>query len=156
MASDLSQIGILARREVEARVIGPIIRAFTNQLGKVKTLEIVNQVIQSLAFESGVLLAKQMGGNRIEDYARGLDAWKAENALKYDVLELTDDTFSFDVKRCRYVDLYRELGMADLGVLLSCNRDFHLIEGFNPRMKLVRTKTIMEGYDRCDFRIMLR
>jgi len=156
MASDLSQIGILARREVEARVIGPIIRAFTNQLGKEKTLEIVNQVIQSLAFESGVLLAKQMGGNRIEDYARGLDAWKAENALKYDVLELTDDTFSFDVKRCRYVDLYRELGMADLGVLLSCNRDFNLIEGFNPRMKLVRTKTIMEGYDRCDFRIMLR
>jgi len=156
MASDLSQIGILARREVEARVIGPIIRAFTNQLGKVKTLEIVNQVIQSLAFESGVLLAKQMGGNRIEDYARGLDAWKAENALKYDVLELTDDTFSFDVKRCRYVDLYRELGMADLGVLLSCNRDFNLIEGFNPRMKLVRTKTIMEGYDLCDFRIALR
>jgi hypothetical protein len=156
MAGDLGQISILARREIEARVMGPMIRAFANQLGNERTLEIVNLVVQSFALESGVLLAKQMGANRIGDFAKGLNAWKANDALEYDVIELTDDTFSFDVKRCRYVDLYRELGMADLGVLFSCNRDFNFIEGFNPRMRLVRTKTIMEGHDLCDFRITLR
>jgi len=30
------------------------------------------------------------------------------------------------------------------------------VEGFNPRMKLVRTKTIMEGNDHCDFRIIFK
>jgi hypothetical protein len=28
--------------------------------------------------------------------------------------------------------------------------------GFNPQLKLVRTKTIMEGADHCDFRYYLR
>jgi len=38
-------------------------------------------------------------------------------------------------------------------VILSCGRDFELISGFNPKMRLTRTKTIMEGCDCCDFRI---
>ena len=39
--------------------------------------------------------------------------------------------------------------------MLSCNRDFALIEGFNPTVKLERTQTIMEGATHCDFRYSL-
>ncbi|MGH7364833.1 MAG: L-2-amino-thiazoline-4-carboxylic acid hydrolase [Candidatus Rokuibacteriota bacterium] len=39
---------------------------------------------------------------------------------------------------------------------LSCNRDFSLIEGFNPAVKLTRTRTVMEGTSHCDFRFELR
>jgi hypothetical protein len=70
-------------------------------------------------------------------------------------LELNDTRHFFNIARCRYADMYRELGMTDLGVVLSCGRDFKLVEGFNPRMRLIRTKTIMEGHDHCDFRITL-
>jgi len=52
--------------------------------------------------------------------------------------------------------MYKELGMADLGYVLACKGDFDMIEGFNPTMKLARTKTIMEGNDHCDFRITLK
>jgi hypothetical protein len=42
--------------------------------------------------------------------------------------------------------------MARLGPMLSCARDFALIEGFNPQIRLTRTQTLMEGAPFCDFR----
>jgi predicted ArsR family transcriptional regulator len=155
VAVDLSQISILTRREIEARIAGPLIRAFIDELGRDKALAVVNRVVKSLAQESGAQLAKQMGGNSIADFAKGLSAWAAGDAYEIEVLELSDTRYFFDIKRCRYADMYKELGMADLGVVLSCGRDFELVKSFNPRMKLVRIKTIMEGHDHCDFRIAL-
>jgi len=48
--------------------------------------------------------------------------------------------------------MYRALGIPELGALLSCNRDFALIQGFNPDVDLTRTQTIMEGAPFCNFR----
>ena len=68
------------------------------------------------------------------------------------MLEQSDQRFSFNVTRCRYAELYRGLGIPELGAVLSCNRDFSLIEGFNSQVTLTRTQTIMEGAPFCDFR----
>jgi hypothetical protein len=43
-----------------------------------------------------------------------------------------------------------------LGAVLSCNRDFALIEGFNPEVELTRTQTIMGGATCCNFRYQRR
>ena len=155
MGADLSQINILTRREIEALIAGPLIKAFIEELGHDKGIEVVNRVIRFLAQESGVQLAKQMGGNSMADFAKGLIFWAEGDALEMEVLELSDNKYFFNMKRCRYADMYKELDMTDLGAVLSCGRDFELVEGFNPRMKLIRTKTIMEGHDHCDFRITL-
>jgi len=45
MAADLSQIGILARREIEARVLAPVIKEFSRELGRERTLAIVEPII---------------------------------------------------------------------------------------------------------------
>jgi len=155
MGADLSQINILTRREIEALIAGPLIKAFIEELGHDKGIEVVNRVIRFLAQESGVQLAKQMGGNSMADFAKGLSFWAEGDALEMEVLELSDNKYFFNMKRCRYADMYKELDMTDLGAVLSCGRDFELVESFNPRMKLIRTKTIMEGHDHCDFRITL-
>jgi len=68
------------------------------------------------------------------------------------VLEQTPARFSFDVTRCRYAEMYRALGLQDLGEVLSCSRDFSLVEGFNPGIRLRRTQTVMRGAPHCDFR----
>ena len=73
-----------------------------------------------------------------------------------DVLEQSEEKLSFNVTRCRYAEMYRALGIPELGALLSCNRDFSLVEGFNPDVKLTRTQTVMEGASHCDFRFELR
>ena len=61
------------------------------------------------------------------------------------MLEQSAERLSFNVVRCRYAEMYRALGMADLGSSLSCQRDFALAEGFSPEIELTRTQTLMEG-----------
>lgn len=96
-----------------------------------------------------------MRENTISDFAKGLDLWTKDDALKIEVSEQTDRKYSFNVIRCRYAEMYKEAGMLEFGSLLSCCRDFEMIEGFNRRMKLTRTQTVMEGKDFCDFRITM-
>ena len=44
---------------------------------------------------------------------------------------------------------------AEIGALMSCNRDAAFSAGYHPAMTLDRTETLMEGGRRCDFRYRL-
>ncbi len=156
MAVDLSEVGILTRREIEARIAGPLIKAFMAEFGEEKTMNAVKKVIKTLARESGQQAAQMVGGNDLSHFQEVMVFWGAGGAFDQEVLRLSEANYDFDITRCRYAEMYKELGLADLGLILSCGRDFDMIEGFNPRMRLARTKTLMEGRDRCDFRISLK
>ncbi len=155
MGADLGSIGVLARREIEARIAGPLIKAFMAEIGDERALEIAREVIVSLARESGEMLGQLVGENSLEQFARGLPLWNRDDALSFDIPESTPEKLSMNVTRCRYAEMYKELGLADLGFTLSCGRDYAMVEGFNPKIKLERTQTIMEGADHCDFRYTL-
>lgn len=147
-----ARIGVLTRREVEARILAPIVDALSAEFGRERVVEIVKSAIIKLAQAQGAALADQMGGNSLNEFAESLQFWTQDNALEISVIEQSRDLFSFDVTRCRYAELYRALGIPELGAVLSCNRDFALIEGFNDHVALTRTQTIMAGASCCDFR----
>jgi len=151
MGADLSQVSILTRREIEALIAVPLIKAFIKEFGEEKTLEITKKVIESLAQESGRMLAEFVGGNSLEDLAKGLALWSQDGANESELVEITETKIATNITRCRYADMYKEHGMEKFGYLLSCGRDFAMVAGFNPQIQLTRTKTIMEGDDICDF-----
>ncbi|MEY4006295.1 MAG: hypothetical protein RLZZ221_2391, partial [Verrucomicrobiota bacterium] len=78
--------------------------------------------------------------------------WTKGGALEIQVRKRTEDEYHFDVVRCRYAEMYREMGLGHIGQLLSCNRDFVFSEGYDPNLKLERPQTIMQGGKCCDFR----
>jgi hypothetical protein len=155
MGADLSKVSLLARREIEAGIAGPLIKAFMEEFGREKTLEIAGRVIRTLARESGAQLAKMMGGNSLEHFAKAGERMGQDKALEQEILEQSPARLSVNTTRCRYAEMYRELGIPELGTLLSCGRDFAMIEGFNPGIRLTRTQTLMEGAKYCDFRFQL-
>jgi hypothetical protein len=155
MGADLGQIGMLIQREIEARIAGPLIKAFMAEIGSGRALEIAQEVITALARESGKELRELTGGGSLEDFAKGMARWSKDDSVTSDLLEFTSEKISLNTTRCRYAEMYRELGMPELGFALSCARDFAMVEGFNPEIKLRRTQTIMEGADHCDFRFTL-
>jgi len=152
----LNEIGVLKRREIEARILMPVLEALGREFGKDKVLAVTRDVIVRVAREQGAQVAAAMGGNGLSDFARSMENWTKGGALEMDVLEQSDERFAFNVTRCRYAELYRSLGIAEVGGLLSCNRDFSMIEGFNPGIELTRTQTIMQGAPHCDFRFTIR
>lgn len=148
----LNSIGVLKRREIEARVIGPVIEAMCQEFDRERVLTVLRDTIIKLAREQGAALAEQMGGDSTHHFAKSMANWTKDNALEIEVLAQSDERFDFNVTRCRYAEMYRALGLAELGATLSCNRDGALIEGFNPDIVLERAQTIMQGDACCTFR----
>ncbi len=151
----LNEIGVIKRREIEARILAPLLTALAEEFDRERVLEIARQTIIQLARQQGSQLAIRMGGNGLEQFAGTLEDWKRGDAMEIEVLEQTSQRFSFNVTRCGYAEMYRALGVPELGELLSCNRDFSLITGFNPDIRLSRTQTIMQGAPFCDFRFVM-
>lgn len=149
------RLTLLQRREIEARIVGPLLRAMEAEFGRDRTLSVVRGVITELAHQGGAEMARELADHSLTAFASCLSKWKAGGALELEILEQSPRALSFNVTRCRYAELYRELGLADLGFSLSCQRDGALAEGFNPEIHLTRTQTIMEGASHCDFRFRL-
>jgi hypothetical protein len=147
-----NEVGVLRRREIEARILQPFVEALGAEFGRERVVEVLRRVIVQVAHEQGAALAQQAGGTGLEQFATVREQWQRGRALEIETLEESPRRLAFNVTRCRYAELYRALGLADLGAVLSCNRDFALIEGFNPSIKLTRTQTLMEGAPYCDFR----
>jgi hypothetical protein len=152
MPEDLSGIPLLARREIEARIAVPLIQAYMEAFDADKAQAVAAGVIERMAEESGRQLARKLGDDGLPGFSKALSMWNQGGALEMETLEQSDTRLWFNVTRCRYAETYRELGMGGFGTILSCNRDFAFIKGFNPNIRLTRTKTIMEGANICDFR----
>jgi len=148
-------IGVLTRREVEARILTPVVEAMAAQFGREAVAAVLRDAIVRIAEQQGRQLAQLMGGNGLAEFKASLQFWIRDNALEIEVLEQTESCLSFNVRRCRYAELYSQLGMSAMGGTLSCARDFALIKGFNPDIHLERTQTIMAGAPFCDFRYRL-
>ena len=152
----LNAIGVLKRREIEARILAPFVDALSEEFDREQVIAILRNTIIRVAQQQGADLARQMGDDSLQAFSDTLPAWTKDDALHLEVLEKTGNTFAFNVTRCRYAELYRALGIPELGAVLSCNRDFSLIEGFNSDVGLTRTQTLMQGAAYCDFRYRLK
>ena len=151
-ADRLNAVGVLTRREIEARILAPVIDALGQRFGRDEVVAIVRDVIVTLARERGRAMAEARQDTSLQGFAETLEPWTRDGALELEIREQTNERLSFDVTRCRYAEMYRTLGIPELGAVLSCNRDAALIEGFNADVRLVRRQTIMQGAPCCDFR----
>lgn len=148
----LNAVGVLTRREIEARILAPVIEALGRRFGRDEVVAVARDVVTSIAREQGRALAEARGDTSLTGFAATLEPWTRDGALEMRIVEQTDEALSFDVTRCRYAEMYGALGIPELGAVLSCNRDAALIEGFNPSVTLTRTQTIMQGAPCCNFR----
>jgi hypothetical protein len=147
------EIGILARRRIQAEVIKPIYEVMKRELGAERAQAIIGEAISSDAVREGRhYAAQEPGGADLRSFARLQRLWEQDDALEVEVLAADGDRFDYDVKRCRYAEMYREMGIGEIGHLLSCNRDADFIVGYDDRVELQRRSTIMRGGSCCDFR----
>ena len=150
MRENYVEVPLLQQREIEMRVLGPVIRAFAAEFEKEKTYDLVRRTMQEIS--RGLGKEKSLGGGGLENLkSKCISKWNDGGALEVSIREDSDTILAFDVTRCDFADLYRELGFGDIGTLISCDRDAAFLDGFDPELELVRQKTLMEGEDLCDF-----
>ncbi|MCM5559654.1 L-2-amino-thiazoline-4-carboxylic acid hydrolase [Pleomorphomonas sp. JP5] len=147
---------IIERRRIEAEIVGHLYRELVARIGEGPARDVIDVAIRKTAIAHGEKCRADLGRMPdFRDFETILPDWTAEDALTIEVREVGPDVLSYDVTRCRYAETYQEMGLSEIGALLSCNRDAAFCEGYNPAMRLERTQTIMTGGHRCDFRYRL-
>ncbi|NCX81897.1 MAG: 2-amino-thiazoline-4-carboxylic acid hydrolase [Betaproteobacteria bacterium] len=145
----MENIPVLEKRRLQAQVIKPIWEVLVARLGETTARDILDKAIRKAAVEEGRMMAAASpgGDTSMPAFIRLYDNWKTGGALETQTLTADADRFDFDVTRCRYAEMYREMGLEAIGDLLSCNRDGTFVEGYNPDITMEREHTIMQGHD---------
>ena len=113
---------------------------------------VIWEAVAEAAEEAGRAEAARLGRADLRAFAEILPNWSKGGALEMEMIESSDSVLDYDVTKCRYAEMYREMGLADIGFLLSCGRDGAFMKGFAPEVEMRRSGTIMTGSKRCDFR----
>ncbi len=75
----------------------------------------------------------------------------SKEAHEFEVIRKDRKALEVKVKRCCHAETFRRFNAADIGKKLICDGDYAVVEGFNPKMKFKRPKTLMDGDDCCHF-----
>jgi len=151
MTDDLAPM--LERRRIEAEILAHVYATVKEARGVDEARRVVAESVRRSAIAQGRAMAAAQGGTPgLAGFEAIQPLWTRGGALEVQVRENNAEVFAFDVTRCRYAEMYRDMGLAEIGPLLSCQRDGAFCEGYDPRIKLTRTQTIMQGASHCDFR----
>jgi hypothetical protein len=146
-------LGILARRRIEAEIIKPIYEILKRDFGVERAQAVIAEAVRGAAVDAGrQFAAREPDGTSIASFVALQVLWKKDDALDVETLRADEGGYDYDVKRCAYAEMYHAMGLGEIGHLLSCLRDSEFIAGYDSRVTLTRTSTIMQGGQRCDFR----
>ncbi len=143
---------MIERRRIEATILKHVYETLKESHGEVIAKKAIGDAVRRASIQQGEEMAAKVDGDTsMQSFIDILPLWTMEDALRIEVQEQSPEEFVFHVTRCRYAEMYKDMGLGEIGHLLSCQRDGTFCEGYDPRLKLTRTQTIMQGASHCDF-----
>ena len=133
----------------------PTMKGLAARIGEDKLIPMLQEAASERA-------RKGMEGNKIPK--RDLATWAGNmksfpplyrHALTVEIVEDGPQAFAFRVSRCLWAKTFRDADAAGIGYATICHPDFAVASGFNPKLKLIRTKTLMQGHDCCNHRYVM-
>jgi L-2-amino-thiazoline-4-carboxylic acid hydrolase len=144
---------MIERRRIEAEILREVYTAATDLVGAETAKVIIGNAVRGSSIVQGQnFAAQEPNGTSLATFVDIQKHWTADNALEIKPERSDAQHFEFRVTRCRYAEMYKDMGLGEIGHLLSCNRDGTFCEGYDPKLKLTRTQTIMGGASHCDFK----
>ena len=132
----------------------PIFKKLAKELGEDQFLETLKKVGYQSALQLGQEYALHLPCNDLAAFTANLRDpdyfWK--HVLAYEIVEDTPQAFEVKVTECLWAKTFREIEAAEIGYLLSCYPDYASCQGFNPKITMTRSKTIMQGDNYCNHR----
>ena len=146
-------LSMLDKRKIEAEILKEVYETLKASHGESVARNTIAESVRRSAIEQARTFAASVpGGTSLKSFQDIQHLWIKGGSLEIEVKEQTDTTFTFNVTRCQYAETYKAMGLGEIGHLLSCNRDGAFCEGYDPKLKLDRSQTIMQGASHCDFK----
>ncbi len=139
--------------KIQARVLLPLARALREELGEERTRELLRAALEEASRERIRDQAEQLEGSPLEKFEAMMSRSAQVNGpqLELEVREMKPELMQFDVKRCKYAELFQDLGESELGAMLLCAGDAYVAEVGGPAVEFSRSQTLMQGASHCDF-----
>jgi hypothetical protein len=80
---------------------------------------------------------------------------RVQNWFTMKVVEESDSAFEMKITECLWARIFGEADAAEMGFRCICRADYAIAEAFNPRIELVRDKTLMQGHSCCNHRYVM-
>jgi hypothetical protein len=130
-----------------------LMQFFAKEVGKEKLLEMLKRDSEVYAKKEAQEYLKKLPNNdfatfRAEAKKKPSRFW--EHVVTKITVEDTESSFEQKITECLYAKTFRETGAADIGYAYWCYYDFPAAQAYNPKLKLMRTKTLMAGDDCCN------
>ncbi len=150
-------IPMIEKRRIEAAILKEVYDVIKARHGKDEAQEIIRDAVAQSAIAQGrEFRAHHDHAPDLADFTKHQHLWEKNNALTREVLHSSPERLDYNITKCAYAEMYKEMGLAEIGPLLSCNRDASFCTGFSEDITLERSQTIMEGASHCDFRYTIK
>ena len=116
--TDASLLPMLERRRIEAQILKQVYDKLSASHGKAVAEETITNAVRASLIEQAKGMAADVGGQTsMQTFVDRQSQWTADEALEIKVHKHTNYTYKFDVVRCRYSGMYREMGVGEIGHL---------------------------------------
>ncbi len=143
----------------QAQVLIPVLQAARAELGEERANRLILGALRTWCQDRYRQILASLPGTPQEkwDAIKDIDmARTRKNDVEYEVLKWEPETVEYDVSRCKYADIFRELGEPELGAILACDPGFYIMQVTSPEVEYARTQSIMKGDCYCDVRWRLK
>lgn len=130
------------------------------EIGKEKFLEILKKLGSTLYEESTKRNFRDLKKRNVESLIANFWAPMQKSRLwshtiPVEIIKQSPSEGIVNMPECLVAKTFREAGAADIGYAAICHADFAVAKAFNPKIKLIRNKCLMNGDDCCFFKYTL-
>ena len=139
------------------RLLIPILQNLANSTGKDELIEMLMKANSEASVHRGENWAKRVPENDLSTFTANFKKPSRffEHTCTHQILEYTEKVVEVKYTECICATIFREANASDIGYAAICHGDFAIAQAFNPKIKLIRTKTLMQGNDCCNHRYIL-
>ena len=124
-----------------------IMQRFAEYFGRDKLITMIKRAVDERNEGGGTDYPEHTFTEYIES---GKNAFK--NMMTWEVIEESNRAYEIKVTECLWAKTFQERNAADIGYATICYSDFSDARAYHSKIKLERTKTIMQGDDCCNHR----
>jgi hypothetical protein len=127
-------------------------RFLQEEIGQERVIELIKKNTEQRLKAQAERDLKRLGKSDFTSYISIFRDPGMLASLTMEIIEDTDTAFEIKVTDCLSAESFVPFKAGDIGYAAVCWGDYNWASDFNPKIKLIRDKTLMQGHDYCNHR----
>lgn len=140
------------QKRFEVDILRRVFETLADRLGRAEALQVMGNATREVARNAGKAHAESCDTTpNLPHFATVVNTWRSGRSLDIGKFEIGLDKMRVVIKRCAYIDAYRELGLPDdLSCQLACVREEAFAEGYSTHLLFKRPTSLCQDGKPCE------